>query len=105
VTAMEVRPQDAPVIAEIQRLKARVAELEDLLAAARQNVIREQDEHQAYRFEHPAVQVVLPPAGWVDRITSFVAFRLTGRQLAANTAISAGLIAWARHTNRTGGTR
>lgn len=93
---MQVRPQDAAVVAEIGRLKARVLELEDLLAAARANCEREQDEHQAYRFEHPAVQVVLPPAGWVDRLTAFVVFRLTGRRIAADIAVSAALF-WGGH--------
>lgn len=103
---MDIRPQDAPVVAEIQRLTARVLELEDLLAAARANCEREQDEHQAYRFEHPAVQVVLPPAGLVDRVVAFVVFRLTGRRIAADIAISAALTAWGRREwNRTGGTR
>lgn len=96
MTAMDVRPQDAPVVAEIQRLTARVLELEDLLTAARQNVEREQDEHQAYRFEHPAVQVVLPPAGWVDHVTGFVVFRLTGWQLALVLAAIPALF-WGGH--------
>ena len=66
MTAMDVRPSDAPVVAEIQRLKARVLELEDLLAAARANCEREQDEHQSYRAahkgacEHPTCRLRMP---------------------------------------------
>lgn len=47
---MDVPPVD--VHAEVDRLRRRVAELEDLLAMARQNVAREQREHLAYRAAH-----------------------------------------------------
>ncbi|WP_406730949.1 hypothetical protein [Streptomyces sp. NBC_01794] len=54
MTAMEIRPQDAPVVAEIVRLKAQVAALEqqvvsllDQRDAARANVEREQTERRA----------------------------------------------------------
>lgn len=50
MTAIEIPPTD--LLAEVQRLRARVAELEDLVAMARANVEREQAEHLAYRAAH-----------------------------------------------------
>ncbi|MDI9887319.1 hypothetical protein QMZ92_23845 [Streptomyces sp. HNM0645] len=50
MTAIDVPPTD--LLAEVHRLRARVAELEDLVAMARQNVEREQREHAAYRAAH-----------------------------------------------------
>lgn len=109
---MDTRPQNAPVAAEIQRLKARITELDtqllaaqlenedlrQLLTAARANCEREQDDHQAYRAEHPdaAVQVVLPPAGWVDRLTGYLVFHLTRRQLLTAVAATPALL-WGGH--------
>ncbi|MFE3326827.1 hypothetical protein [Streptomyces sp. NPDC059176] len=50
MTTTDVPPVNAA--AEVVRLRRRVAELEDLLAMARENVAREQREHLAYRAAH-----------------------------------------------------
>jgi hypothetical protein len=111
-------PPAIDVAAEVQRLRARVIELDtQLLAAqlenddltwqrdaARQNVEREQAEHQAYRAMHPtaAARLPLPPVnhGPVDRLITFVVFRLTGRQLTAVLAISLGLVLLGRQLQK-----
>lgn len=52
MTAQLEAVTDAALRAEIARLRQQVADLEDLVQAARDNVERQQTEHLAYRAAH-----------------------------------------------------